>query len=117
MQMVNQVKAKTREDRGLHSFSMIVGDNKRGISFTSLDAGGDMQQLFQTAAGFAMLKKYQQKASEWIGFGWDIASPRSVDAVFYAACEWVPNPEMERLAKSHLKPGIKMNLEPREPHC
>ena len=37
------------------------------------------------------------------------ASPRSVDAVFYAAGKWVPNPEVERLAHSHLKPGMEMN--------
>jgi hypothetical protein len=109
IQMVNLAKEKTRYDRELHSSSMTVVGNKRGLSFVSLDAGGDRQKIFQAAASFAMLKKYQEKAPEWIGLGWDVASSRSVDAVFYAKYEWVPDKEMERLAQSHLKPGIEVD--------
>ncbi len=109
IKMVKETKEKTRQDRNVHSFSITVCGNRRGISFVSLDAGGDRKRLCRTAASFAMLKKYQEKAAEWIGFGWDVGSFRSVDAVFYAAHEWVPDPKMESLVRNHLKEGIEIN--------
>jgi hypothetical protein len=80
---------------------------KRGISFVSLNANGDTQKLFRTADSFAMLKKHIEKAAEWVGFGWDSSSRRSVDVSLFAAYDWVPNPEMDEFAKSHLKPGTE----------
>jgi hypothetical protein len=56
-----------------------------------------------------MLKKYTEKASEWIGFGWDVASPLAVDVVFYGAYDWVADPEVEHLAQGHLKPGQQIH--------
>jgi len=92
----------------LHSLSFTVESNRRGICFVSLDAGGDTEKIFHTAASFAMLKKHTEKANEWVGFGWDVASRRSVDAVFHAAYEWAPDSEVERLAQNHVKAGVEI---------
>jgi hypothetical protein len=110
MEMVTQVKESSRRDKALHSFSVVLKDGKRGLSFLSFDARANRTDLFRQAAAFAMMKKYQSRCDEWIGFGWDIASARAVDVAFFVSQPWTHDAEIERLAKEKLRRGHRVAL-------
>jgi hypothetical protein len=67
-------------------------------------------QLFSHTAVFAMLKKYQTKCEEWVGFGWDLRSARMVDVAFFVSQPWVHDEQMEELAKANLRPGERFDI-------
>ena len=108
MEMVARTKALSRQDKALHSFSIVLKSG-RGFSFVSLGANEDRTALFRQAAGFAMMKKYQSRCNEWSGFGWDTASARAVDVTFFISQPWVHDPEMENLVRDRLRPGHNLN--------
>ncbi|HXC32852.1 MAG TPA: hypothetical protein VNZ56_10280 [Verrucomicrobiae bacterium] len=111
MEMIAQAREKTRRDGALHSFSAVLRDRKRGISFVSMNANGDRPEVYKQAAAFAMLKKYQEHCDEWAGFGWDVQSQRTVDTAFYAASAWAYDSDMEMIAKQKLRPGQQIRPE------
>ncbi len=110
MEMVTQTKARTIEDKGLHSVSLLLKEGKRGLSFLSFDAHLDRNRLFEQVASFAMIKKYEAKCDEWVGFGWDIASDKVVDVAFFVSQKWSYDEEVERLVKEKLRPGHRIEL-------
>lgn len=110
MEMVKLTKERSRLDKGFHSFSAVLKDGKRGVSFLSLDANADGIQVFKQAAAFAMMKKYESKCDEWTGFGWDIASTRAVDVAFFVSHVWGYDEQMERLVKDKLQPGQRVEF-------
>jgi hypothetical protein len=110
MQMIADIKKRSLQDNGLHSFSLVLKGGKRGLSFVSFDANADRTQLFQHAAAFAMLKKYESKCDEWTGFGWDVASSRAVDVTFFISEAWAHDAEVERLVREKLHPGHRVEL-------
>ncbi|MGA7794548.1 MAG: hypothetical protein WCA19_16050 [Candidatus Acidiferrales bacterium] len=110
MEMVAHTKERSLQDKGLHSFSVLLKDCKRGISFLSFDANADRIGLFKQAAAFAMMKKYDSKCDEWTGFGWDIASARAVDVAFFVAQPWTYDAKMALMAKDKLRPGQQIEF-------
>jgi hypothetical protein len=98
-------KAETKEDGGLHSLSTVIDKRSLGLSFVSMDAGGDLEKLYRQASAFAILKKYQTKCKEWVGLGWDRSSPKKVDVAVFLSYDWGNDPELDRLAKENLKEG------------
>jgi hypothetical protein len=110
MEIINQTKALSTQDEGLHSCSLIVRGGKRGFSFVSFSAKGDKGQLLQQAVGFAIVKKYDSRCDEWIGFGWDIASSQMVDLTYFISQEWAPDAGIERIAKDTLRPGRRIEI-------
>jgi hypothetical protein len=105
MDMVARTKERSRQDMGLHSFSAVLKDGERGLSFLSLDANKDRLQLLRQAAAFALMKKYESKCNVWTGFGWDIASTRAVDVAFFISQAWTADAQMDRLVKEKLRRG------------
>jgi hypothetical protein len=110
MEMVVQTRERSRQDRALHSFSMVLKGGKRGFSHVSFDANADRTEVFEQAAAFAMMKKYESKCDEWTGFGWDIASTRAVDVAFFVSQAWRHDAQIEQLAKDKLRPGHRVEL-------
>jgi hypothetical protein len=110
VQMIADTKERSLQDKGLHSFSLVLKGGKRGISFVSFDANMDRMQVFKQTAAFAMMKKYESKCDEWTGFGWDIGSSRSVDVAFFASETWTHDAELEGLVKEKLRPGHRVEL-------
>jgi hypothetical protein len=110
MEMVEQTKEKSRQDKALHSFSIVLKEGKRGLSFLSFDANADRSQMFRQAAAFAMLKKYETKCHEWTGFGWDVASTRAIDVAFFVSEAWTYDAQIELLIKDNLRPGQQVEL-------
>lgn len=109
MELVEHTKARSRQDNGPHSFSAVLKDGECGHSFLCYNANGDRIQVFEQTAAFAMLKKYQSKCRDWAGFGWDLTSPRMVDVAFFISQPWVFDEHVERLAKSKLLPGQRVD--------
>ena len=103
--LAEQIKERTRKDRGLHSFSMGIRGNRFGISFIAMDAGGDMEKLSWQSAGFAMMKKHKVKCKEWVGFGWDRSSQRKVDIAIFLSNDPFDDPVLDKLVEEKLKAG------------
>jgi hypothetical protein len=110
MEMVVQAKERSRQDKALHSFSIVLKDGKRGLSFLSFNANADRICLFEQAAAFAMMKKYESRCDEWSGFGWDIASTRAVDVAFFVSAPWAHDAQIERLVKDKLRSGRRVDV-------
>jgi hypothetical protein len=89
---------------------MVLKGGKRGFSHVSFDANADRTEVFEQAAAFAMMKKYESKCDEWTGFGWDIASTRAVDVAFFVSQAWRHDAQIEQLAKDKLRPGHRVEL-------
>lgn len=61
---------------------------------------------------FAILKKYQSKCDQWVGFGWDLTSPRTVEVAFFMSEPWSYDEQMEQLARNKLRLGQRgLNLD------
>lgn len=110
MEMVGQTKERSRQDNALHSFSALPKGSSRGLSFVSFDARGDRLEIYRQVVSFALLKKYQSKLEEWVGFGWDVSSNRSVDVTFFVSQPWEYDAEVERLVSDKLNPGNRAEI-------
>jgi hypothetical protein len=110
MELVGQTKERSRQDKSLHSFSAVLKDGRCGHSFLSYNAAGDYMQLFSQTAAFAMLKKYQSKCDQWVGFGWDLTSARMVNVAFFVSQPWSYDERMEQLVRDKLKPGQRIEI-------
>jgi hypothetical protein len=105
MESMEQIKDKTRNDSGLHSFSMDVKSGEFGISFVSMDAGGNIEELFRQTDAFAIMKKHKTKINEWIGFGWDLNSKKVVDVAIFLSYEPFDDPILDKIAEEKLRKG------------
>jgi len=103
-------KDKTKSDRQIHSFSMNIENNSMGFSFISMDAGGDIERLFEETRSFAKMKKYLTKFKEWVGFGWDVKSQNPLDVAVFLSFEHFKDPKLERAVNENLKKGYRIDL-------
>ena len=108
---VERAKEGTVLEGTIHSFSMVMKNNRFGLSFVAMDAQGDLEKLFKQTFIFSALKKYATRCKEWVGFGWDKNSKDLLDGAVFLSFDWYEDPEIAKLAKTGLKPGEKMNLE------
>lgn len=100
-----KVKQQTRDDNGLHSFSITMKEVSLGFSFVSMNANGDLKELFRQVFTFAALKKYVTKCKEWVGLGWDRNSKKIVDVAVFLSYEWQEDSVIAKLAEDNLKQG------------
>jgi len=104
---VEQSKEKTISDNKIHSFSAVLGNNKIGFSFLSMNAKNDVEKLFQNVFSFAVMKKYATKCNEWVGFGWDKNSKNLLDVAIFLSFDWQEDQEIARVVKKNLR-QVKM---------
>jgi hypothetical protein len=102
---IDETKKKTRTDNGLHTFSTITEKGSLGFSFISMNANGDLEELFRQVFTFAQLKKYVTKCKEWVGLGWDRNSKKIIDTAVFSSYDWQEDPVIDKLAKENLKQG------------
>ena len=107
---VEKVKEKTTNDGKLHSATFILKDNTLGHTFIAMNAGGDIDKLYQQLYGFMVLKKYVTKCKECVGFGWDKNSKNMIDVAVFMSFEWKEDPEVDKMAKEYLKTGEMVSL-------
>lgn len=107
---VEQTKEKTKNDEQLHSFSTVIDSYKLGFSFISMDAGGNLEKLFQQASSFAIMKKHKTKCKEWVGLGWDLHSKKKIDVAIFISYEWFDDPVLDQLSKKYLKESKGIDL-------
>lgn len=105
LEMIGQTSSASRQDKSLHSFSIVLKGGKRGFSYVIFDAQEDMFRLYRQAASFAMLRKYKSQCDEWIGLGVGSNSTRTVDVAFFISQPWAYDEKMEQLVKINLRPG------------
>lgn len=109
--VVDMTKAKTRADNNLHTFSTVMKNSSLGFSFISMNAQGDIEDLFRRVYSFAVMKKYVTKCKEWVGLGWDSNSNNIIDVAVFLSFDWQDDPEMAKLAKENLKPVEMISVE------
>jgi hypothetical protein len=106
-----KIKRQTRKDGKLHSFSIIMDNGSLGFSFISMNANGDLEELFRQAFSFSVLKKYVTKCKEWVGLGWDSKGKQVVDVAVFLSFDWQEDLVIAQIAKDSLKPGEMINIE------
>ena len=76
-----------------------------GFSFISMNAEGNIENLYRQDFSFAGMKKYVTKCREWVGLGWDKNSKKIVDVAVFLSYEWQEDPVIAKLADDNLKQG------------
>jgi hypothetical protein len=64
-----KIKQQTRNDNALHSFSTTMKEVSLGFSFVTMNAEGNIENLYRQVFSFAVMKKYVTKCKEWVGLG------------------------------------------------
>ena len=82
---VQRVKSEALVRGKPHRLQTTVGKGKRGISFIAMDARGDSNALLRQVEMQSIKFKENHRCQEWIGFGSDAASSRTVDVALYVA--------------------------------
>lgn len=108
--IIEQAKEKTRSNGKLYIASILGKNHCSGLSFISMNAGGNIEKLFRQTADFAIIKKYTTKCKEWVGLGWDINSKKKVDVVIFVSYDWVNDPVLDKVAKEILKKSEMINF-------
>lgn len=92
--LVEKLKRRSQLDGLWHDASMIFKDF--GITIMSC-APAQSPDLAERLAMYCTMKKYQQKAESWVGFGcWEGPSD-AVQCAFVLWGPWAPDPELDRL--------------------
>ena len=105
-----KIKQQTRNDNVLHSLSETMKEVSLGFSFVSMNAGGNIEELYRQVFSFAVTKKYVTKCKEWVGLGWDSNSQQTVDVAVFLSFEWQEDPVIAQIAKDNLKPGEMIDI-------
>lgn len=100
-----KIKQQTRDDNVLHSLSTTMKEVSLGFSFVSMNAGGNIEELYRQVFSFAVTKKYVTKCKEWVGLGWDSNSKQDVDIAVFLSFDWQEDHVIAQIAKNNLKPG------------
>lgn len=100
-----KIKQQTLDDNILHSVSTTLEGIGLGLSFITMNSGGDTEELYRQVFSFAVTKKYVTKCKEWVGLGWDSSQEHIVDVALFLSFEWHEDPVIAQIAHGNLKPG------------
>jgi hypothetical protein len=106
-----KIKHRTSEDGKLNSFSTVMKNSSLGFSFISMNANGNLEELFRQTFSFSVLKKYVTKCKEWVGLGWDGNGKQIIDVAVFLSFDWQEDLVIAQIAKDNLKPGEMINIE------
>ena len=98
-----QTKEKTKIDGRLYTFYVVMKNLSCGFSFTSMDAKGNIEELFRTVRNFAFMIKHRKKCKEWVALGWDANSENKVDVAVFISYDWFDDPVIDQISKKFLK--------------
>lgn len=89
-------KAKTKNDGGLHDFTMTVGNNQIGYTwFIAKD--DDFEKLFKKLISYCSLKKYQMRANLWVGLISLLRYPGIIHGWIFNNYPWQFDSKFEKL--------------------
>ncbi len=106
-----KIKQQTRSDNGLHSFSTTMKEASLGFSFISMNAEGNIENLYRQVFSFNVVKKYVTRCKEWVGLGCDKNSKKIVDVAVFLSYEWQEDPVIAKLANDNLKQGEMLSAD------
>lgn len=105
VKMLRETKTKTQSDKKDHSFTLLGGfENKMGVSYLSINSDSKDLILNQLAS-FVTLRKYNSKASIWLGLGSVYNSTSMVDIAILIKGKWQFDNVLEKHAKELLNRG------------
>ncbi|MFC1928465.1 hypothetical protein ACFLXK_02540 [Chloroflexota bacterium] len=105
-----KIKQQTKDDNVLHSLSTTMKEVSLGFSFVSMNAKGNIEELYRQVFSFAVTKKYITKCKEWVGLGWDSNSKQIIDVAVFLSFDWQEDPVIAQIAKDNLKPGEMIDI-------
>jgi len=114
-QFINEVKALKerclRERKSLR-FHMATNDGKSGICYVCDFQGRD--KLLRHLTEYCMVKKYQTKATLWLGFAAMTDSLKNFELAMFGNGPWTHDPQLEQIAKKYYTKSTPFNLKTRE---
>ena len=109
---IDKTRKATLRDGELHTVSLPFPKSNRGITFVSYPKTfNEFKRHFRY---FATARKYADRANEWLALASCSDSSRAFDVIWYSKDAWRPNPESDKLAEMHLKPGQWVNANGRK---
>lgn len=111
VEQIQLAKALSRGDGKKHSVATLVDSRQSGISFvTRLN---DYDQLQRDNLSYAVLKKHQTRAPEWLGLGSLAGSERLADVVVFNSEPWQEDATLDALVNENLGGGTMKRLSPK----
>jgi hypothetical protein len=101
-------KETSQADGKEHSLATLAEETNAGISFVTRP--DDPNALADKTFLYAQLKKYQTRATEWLGLGSIATGERLADVVVYNRETWKPDPELEKRVEQLLGGGTAKRL-------
>ena len=98
-----QAKEKTKIDGSLYNFYVVMKNLSCGFSFTSMDANGNIEELFRLVRNFAVMIKHRKKCKDWVALGWDVNSENKVDVAIFISYDWFDDPAMNEISNKFLQ--------------
>jgi len=100
MRLINETKAKTRNDRSMHSFTVMAGPNLSsfGLSFVSW-SDNNSPELMELLLNYSRVRKYKSKADFWIGLGCTMDSDNFVTEFVFNDEKWKYDADLEEKVK------------------
>jgi hypothetical protein len=108
--LIEQLKRRSQLDGKWHDASRIFKDF--GISIMSC-APAQSTELADRLAMYCTMKKYQQKAESWVGFGCWAGPSDAIQCAFVLWGLWSPDAELERLVAGLPTAGATGNFDGR----
>jgi len=92
-------KTKVKKDGRLHDFTMTVGSNQIGYTwFIAKD--DEFEKLFRKLISYCTLKKYQTRASYWVGLISLIKYPGIIHGWIFDNYSWQFDPKFEKFIQT-----------------
>jgi len=105
-----KIKQQAINDNALHSLSTTMKETSLGFSFVTMNAEGNIENLYRQVFSFSVMKKYVTKCKEWVGLGWDSNSKQVVDIAVFLSFDWQEDSVIAQMAKNNLKPGEMLDI-------
>jgi len=111
VETAEKIKQQAINDNALHSLSTTMKEASLGFSFVTMNAEGNIENLYRQVFSFAVTKKYVTKCKEWVGLGWDSNSKQVVDVAVFLSFDWQEDPVIAQIAKDNLKQGEMLSAD------
>jgi len=108
---MHEVWQRALNDGAQHSFSTGDALHKPGLIFVVVP--GSHEQLERHLRELVRAKKYQRKASLWLGFGSLVTEYGIITATFVEKGTWTEDPQLADLSNELLRPVPQKRLTPK----
>jgi hypothetical protein len=109
--LIAKTKGRSASDGEKHSVVMVSDEADAGVTFVS--RGVRPERLGDDVALYAQAKKYATRKTTWLGLGAMARSRKAAEVVLFDDEPWSENEELELLARTTMRPGIRVNPRPK----